>query len=137
MNILVSIPATSTISVLASFGVLDLGSMCGTSSDLIASVCSFCSSVQTPQADLLQCLDHSKPPCHLFSFRGHCLPRIFAGTPVHEGLSPIGRHRLADGDASGIICYLMIAGVHAGHTQQIYVIAVFVLNSKFVPFNKV
>ena len=42
---------------------------CGTSSDLIASVCSFCSSVQTLQSGLLQFLSHLRQPCRLLSFR--------------------------------------------------------------------
>ena len=42
---------------------------CGTSSDLIASVCSFCSSVQTLQSGLLQSQLHSWRPCHLLGFR--------------------------------------------------------------------
>jgi len=78
---------------------------CGISPHLIASACSFCWSGQTPQAGLLQLLDHSKPPCHLLT-SGHSLPRIFAGTPAITGLSPIGRHRFADGDAFGSLIFM-------------------------------
>ena len=67
MNILVPIPATSTIS--APLSRLRTSAACGTSSNLIASLCSSCSSVQIPQSGLLQCMDHSKPPCHLLSLQ--------------------------------------------------------------------
>ena len=85
---------------------------CVTSSDLIASVCSFCSSVQTLQSGLLQCLDHSKP--RLFSFEksatclasGHSLspdrvnPSAYGTSTLwnaqfHELYSPFKAHTLA------------------------------------------
>jgi hypothetical protein len=75
-NILLSIPATSTISVLSLCRALDFGSMCYLIRRgrpvLIASVCSFCSSVQTTWFGraanrLLQMVSHPTHPCLLLS----------------------------------------------------------------------
>ncbi|NMM50909.1 hypothetical protein HH304_21040 [Flammeovirgaceae bacterium KN852] len=57
------IPATSTTSVFPSpgFGLQydpDIGTGSATSSNLMASICSFCPSVQTPQSGLLQFQNH-------------------------------------------------------------------------------
>ena len=102
MNILVSIAATSTISVLSLSLLKRKGFWtsvwCGTSSDLIASLCGSCLSVQTPQSGLLQCMGHPKPPCHLLSFRARPAPtnrgpqclRDFPPEQIHSGRSPFG-----------------------------------------------
>ncbi|AFL85494.1 hypothetical protein Belba_2969 [Belliella baltica DSM 15883] len=82
MNILVSIPAISTTLVLPSLWKVGTSVCCVTSSDLIASVYGFCSSVQTPQSGLLHCMPHGKPACHLLGF-GTLPPRL-------KGLSPVG-----------------------------------------------
>jgi hypothetical protein len=69
---------------------------CDTSSDLIASVCSFCSSVQTLQSGLLHHSPHGKLACHLLSFPD--LHRSTYGTctlwnaQLHELYSPFKAH---------------------------------------------
>ena len=73
---------------------------CATLSDLIASVCSFCSSVQTPQSGLLQFRSHLRQPCHLLSFRARpqrLRDRALAAftlwnTQFHELYSPFKAH---------------------------------------------
>ncbi len=95
---------------------------CGTSSDLIASVCSFCSSVQTLQSGLLQSQLHSwRRLCSCEQSAtclasGHSLPRWISGTPALTGLSPIGRLRLADGDAFGTLNFMSYIH-HSRRTQ--------------------
>ena len=75
MNILVSIAAISTTSVLPPLWKVGTSVCCVTSSDLIASVYGSCSSVQTPQYGLLHCMPHGKPACHLLGF-GTLPPRL-------------------------------------------------------------
>ncbi|WP_221420397.1 hypothetical protein, partial [Fulvivirga sp. M361] len=49
-------------------------------------------SVQTPQSGLLQCVDHSKPPCAYATASATRVPlaSLLGTTPASTGLSPFG-----------------------------------------------
>gem|GEM_PF-2821124 len=112
MNILMSIPATSTILVLPPFRKVGTSAACVTSSDLIASVCDSCSSVQTPQSGLLHCMPHGKPALPLAWLR--------VTTPALKGLSPVG--------TTIFLVYIH----HSRHTHRFGNMAGFVRNRRFV-----
>ena len=80
VNIPVSKPAISTISVLSPFRAWDFGMMCY----LIRpnSLCIWFLFVSSDTAvwlicpSGLQCMDHPKPPCHLLGFRAQPVPHL-------------------------------------------------------------
>jgi len=88
----------------------------GTSSNLIASyvvpvqpvLSKAEGSVQTPQSGLLHCTPHGEPACAYAKATATRVPLVWlpGTTPALTGLSPIGRHMLADGEAFGTLNFM-------------------------------